>query len=88
MYKDIHIQRVLLFCRWKRAHFPDITIKVATRHSMIIRHDVNTKMDTTMSLGTDVHAHVERFLNILPLFCSLFGGAGREWASNIADYHI
>ena len=39
-----------------------------------------------MSLGTDVH--VERLPNILPLFCSLFGGVGREWASNIADYHV
>ena len=53
---------------------------------MIIRHDVNTKMDTTMSLGTDVH--VERLPNILLLFCSLFDGTGREWASNIADYHV
>ena len=55
---------------------------------MIIRHDVNTKMNTSMSLGTDVHVHVEILPNILPLFCSLFGGAGREWASNIADYHV
>ena len=85
MYKDIHIQRarVLLFCRWERAHFPVIIIRVATRNLMIIRHDVNTNMDTTMSLGTDVH--VERLPNI---FCSLFGGDGREWASNIADYHV
>ena len=83
MYKHIHIQRVVFFFRLKSAHFP--VIRVETRHLMIIRHDVNTKRDTTMGLGADVH--VERFLkNISSVLC--FCGAGEKWASNIADYHV
>ena len=73
MYKDIHIQRVVLFFRLKSAHFP--VIRVETRHLMIIRHDVNTKRDTTMGLGTDVH--VERFLKISLLF-SVFVVPGKS----------
>ena len=73
MYKDIHIQRVVLFFRLKSAHFP--VIRVATRHLMILRHDVNTKRDTTMGLGTDVH--VERFSKISLLF-SVFVVLGKS----------
>ena len=62
------MQRVLLFFRRKTAHFP--VMRVVTRHLMIIRHDVNTKRDTTMGLGTDVH--VERLSKISLLFSVLW----------------
>ena len=75
MYKDIHIQRVVLFFRLKSAHFPVNVIRVATRHLMIIRHDVNTKRDTTMGLGTDVH--VER-LSKISLLLSVFVVLGKS----------
>ena len=71
------------FFRLKSAHFP--VIRVATRHLMIIRHDVNTKRDTTMGLGTDIH--VERLSKISFLF-SVSVVMGEKWASNIADYHV